>query len=544
MSYMKINSILPIGLVLICLVSIVAPTMVQAQSPDGDWSDYVNISNTPTASTYPCIVADAQGYVHVLWSEDVGGITNSPILNVDGIPALDSRGNRINYLYNIGNTLFYSRWDGESWLEPIDVQVNSTGLVEYPRAAIDHKGLMHVVWGASQGQIVQIMYSQVPANKADLTTYWTQPVVLVEQTLAAYYPFDIAVDSKDGVHIFYSQLGEHPGAFVINSSDGGKTWSNPIQVYPVQDPTGTSEGVSTTGLVIDAKDRLHATWTRYDSSGNGKAIYYSQSTDLGETWSRPFEVAKWQPGWYETDWLSTGVVGDEIHLSWEGGKVAYQNERISNDGGQTWGENQIILPNLVGENGYANYVVDSSNQLHMFVVKRADPNSFAQGVWYTTWEQNHWADPVLLGTRNLLLYEKAGELTPESLQAITRGTFTGNGLRYQMSTIVNGNQIFVVVVNEYDGEIWSSHTTLNTPQIPPVSYPSLTAPSVLVPTSTGVVTTTQVTQTMDTPTPLLQPGQTAQAGEIQPSDILLFGVFPAAVIIIGIIIYTFRSKHG
>jgi len=47
------------------------------------------------------------------------------------------------------------------------------------------------------------------------------------------------------------------------------------------------------------------------------------------------------------------------------------NERISLDGGQSWGANQRILPNLVGENGFANLVVDSSNQMHMLVVKEA-----------------------------------------------------------------------------------------------------------------------------------------------------------------------------
>jgi hypothetical protein len=423
--------------------------------------------------------------------------------------------------------------------------VNSAGLIEYPRAAVDQDGILHVVWGATEGQSVRIVYSRVPAINAVQNQEWSAPVVLVEQSLAAYYPFDIAVDSNGGVHLLYFQLGENPGVFVMNSSDGGGTWSSPIQLYQTQDPTGNGEGVSPTSLYIDEKNRMHATWTRYDTTGNGKAVYYAQSTDFGDTWSQPFEVAKWQPGWYETDWLSTGVVGDEIHLSWEGGEVAYQNERISRDGGHTWSENQIILPNLVGENGFANYVVDSANLLHLLVVKRADPNSFAQGVWHTSWDEDHWNDPVLLGTRNLLLYEKASKLDPQSLETITRGTFTGNGLRYQMSAIVNGNQLFVVVVNEFDGEIWSTHTTLDAPYIPPKAYPMPAAQTDVPPSATPQITAAPTVQPEEalSATPPIQSVETAQESGNQTSDLVLTGVLPAGIIVIGIIAYFFFIKR-
>jgi len=70
-------------------------------------------------------------------------------------------------------------------------------------------------------------------------------------------------------------------------------------------------------IITDLKNRLHVTWTLYGEEGNGIAIYYSQSLDNGKTWSKPFEVAAWRPGWYETDWLVSGVLGDEIHLIWK-----------------------------------------------------------------------------------------------------------------------------------------------------------------------------------------------------------------------------------
>lgn len=513
---------------------------VEAQSPDGSWSDFENISVTPTASTYPCIVADAQGYVHVFWSEDVGGDTNNTLLNPDGTPALDSRGNPLNVLTDDGNTLFYTRWDRNEWSEPIDIQVNPNGNIEYPRAVVDPQGMLHVVWVGSNGAATWVMYSRVWASKADSAQDWTQPIALVERTLYAYYPVDIAVDGEGGLHVLYFKLGENSGTYVINSSDGGNTWSDPIQLYQTQDPRGSNEGIAPVELVVDHNNRLHATWSRYDISGNGKAIYYSQSSDLGKTWSRPFEVDRWQIGWYETDWLSTGVVGDEIHLVWEGsGNVAYLNERISKDGGQTWGENHHILLNLVGENGFANLVTDSANQLHMLVTKRGDPSAYAHGIWYTTWDHDHWPDPVLLGTRNPMLYEKMGKQEPSDLAEVTRGTFTGNGLRYQMSAIVNGNELFTVVANEWDGEIWSSHTSLDAPYIPPKPYPQLSALSDVQPT----LTPTPAVLPIPTPTFQLQSNGPVQEGGVQPAQMILIGIIPALVIMIGIIVYS-RYKRN
>jgi hypothetical protein len=505
---------------------------VLAQVSDGQWSDFVNISNSPVASTYPAVASDTAGNLHVLWSEDIGGKTSNPSLKPDGSPLLDTRGKPVNVLDNIGNTLYYSRWDGEQWSSPVDVQANSGGYIEYPRAVVDNKGVLHAVWVATQAEFVRVMYSRVEAGKADSITDWSQPVVLVDPSLAIYYPVDISVDSKGGLHVLYSQIGDRAGAYVINSTDGGDNWSDPVQLFATMDAQGASDGVSTVRLVVDAKDRLHATWTRYDQSGNGKSIYYAQSTDYGQTWSRPFEVAAWQMGWYETDWLSAGVVGDEIHLIWEGGVGSYLNECISEDGGKTWGDN------LVGENGFASLVVDSANQLHMLVVKRGEHAESVHGIWYTTWDQDHWSDPILLGTNNFILYWKMNKMSMASIQEDLVGTFTGGGLRYQVASILNGNELFVVVVNEYGGDIWGSESTLSAPEFAPKPYPQATAP----PTMTVVPD-----QPLDTPTPTPLPNSMTsgaqQGGEIQPTTMLILGVMPAVLIIFGYLLYARLFKR-
>jgi hypothetical protein len=509
-----------------------------AQSSDGIWTDFEKISKFPTASTYPCIVSDKSGVVHVLWSEDVGGQTSNPELNPDGSQKLNDRGDPYDLLDNLGNTLYYTRWDGKRWLPPIDVQNNPNGTLEFPRAAIDSKGVLHVVWIVSSAELVMVYYSHVPAYKADSAQEWSVPVVIAGPTHASYYPIDIAVDSRDGLHVLYSQVSGNPGAQVINSFDGGESWSNPTWLFVTQDLRGSGEGVSTVSLVSDGRDRLHATWTVFDSTGNGKFVYYSRSEDLGYTWSQPFEVARWQPGWYETDWGSLAIVNDEIHLTWKGGERAYLNERISEDGGKTWGESRRILSDLVGENGFASLVVDSSNRLHMLVIKRAVEQSIVHGIWYTTWDKDHWDDPVLLGTRNFSIYWNMNKLTEEEALQVMHGTFTADGLRYQMATVLNGNELFLVVVNEFGGDIWSSRAILPAPRIDPHPYPQLTA----TPTETPKPTTKGDTIT---PTPL--PPNLQSGGQVDPSGqstILLLGLVPAVLIIVAFVAYLRLFKRS
>jgi hypothetical protein len=385
---------------------------------------------------------------------------------------LDIRGNPINIPTYTGNTLFYSRWDGKTWSTPVDVQISPTGIIEYPAAVVDKQGILHSVWVQSGVDLhyADLRYSSVRVSDAAFAGAWSKSVILAENILYNYYPLDITIDSTGGMHILYSQLGSNAGVYVINSFDEGNSWSEPILLYRTYDPNGGEEGATPVRLFVDEKDRMHATWTRYDKGGNGKAIYYSQSMNFGKTWTSPIEVAKWITGWYETDWISVGVLGDEIHLVWEGGSFAALNERISFDGGKTWNQSNQILPNLVGENGYANLVVDSDKKMHMLVVKRADGYTLSNGIWVSTWENSRWEDPILLGTTDSRLYRTADTLSEKELRSILSNSFTGNGLRYPQSAIANGNEIFVVVVNEWDGDIWSTHAKLSAPTITNNAY--------------------------------------------------------------------------
>lgn len=511
-----------------------------AQPLEPAWDDFFNLSGSPTASTYPAIAGDTQGRVHVIWSEDVGGETENILYDRDGNALIDSRGKAINYLIHDGNTLYYSFWDGESWLPPMDIQMNPTGSILYPRLEVDSAGMLHAVWVGSAGDRTALYYSRVFSSHATNVREWTKPTILAEDLLTAYYPVDIAAGANGELYLLYSRYQVDPGIYFIYSQDGGKSWSDPLQIFRTYDELARKEGASTLRLAVDAADRLHATWTRYDAGGNGKAIYYSNSEDSGRTWSAPFEAASWQPGWYETDWLVAGGAGDEIHLVWEGSAdIAATYERVSQDGGRTWSQPRWILPKLVGENGFASLVVDSSDTLHLLIVKRGDPDSIAHGIWHSSYRNNQWSEPVLVGSGYDNLYEMLDPLDQPDLLGMMQGTFTGGGLRYQDAVVVNGNELFVVIVNEYDGDVWVNRAMLDAPYRALQAYaePTPTATPTQKPASSGEIPTTPL------PAIPLDPQPSNTQANNGPARVVLFAAIPSLLLILVMIAFVRAARR-
>jgi hypothetical protein len=314
-----------------------------------------------------------------------------------------------------------------------------------------------MIWLVSAGLATDLYYSQVPVDEAESVKAWSEPVVLASNIRSTYYPAGIIADNNDNLHIIYFQVGVNPGLFVINSSDQGMNWSDPVQIYTSNSDTGGEDGCMPVRIILDNKNRLHAAWTVYGSDGNGKSVYYSQSDDQGETWSSPLLVSSVQPGWYEVDWINVGVTGDEIHLVWQGGWAPpVQYERISYDGGKTWNRESRILTGIVGENGFSDLLVDSAGIIHQLLVKRFQGSSaYVFGVWYSEFLNGQWKIPILIGVSDKNIYTElqSNTLSTNDVKSIVDGTINADGLRYQRSVILNGNELFVVVVNEYDGEI-------------------------------------------------------------------------------------------
>lgn len=342
---------------------------VTAQSQGIIWSRPLNLSNSPPLSTHPAIVTDDYGYVHVFWSEEVGGRARQP-----------------GDLGGEGNSILYTRWDGTSWSQPTDILlVPGEGIAEFVAVDIDAEHMLHAVWTGQSN----FYYSNAPSWQADSAHAWRKPIVIATGSARSRSESDILVDDSGTLHIVYATRGNEPGIYHTRSSDGGETWglagrlSEPLH--------SLEEGFSGARIIADGAGRLHAVWQTSQDEGYGQAVYYARSTDGGESWNAPAQLAYRGPNDTWMDWPYIMAHGEsELHLIYVDGTNQGRAHRISMDGGETWSEPYHVIAEMEGINGYVIPLVDGSEQLHMVVNMRSRADQVV-GVYYTRWLGDSWA---------------------------------------------------------------------------------------------------------------------------------------------------------
>jgi hypothetical protein len=435
-----IYSLLVVAVGLLAPIGLAAPN-VRAQSNAIDWSAPINLSNTPESSSRPAIVTDQFGYVHVFWSEEVGG------RSIYGVPEA---------LVHDGNTIMYTRWDGQTWTQPIDILfVPGDDVATYVAATVDADGWLHVLWSGQS----DIYYSKAPAWQADSARNWTSPLAVASGNARTQWESDI-VAGKDGkLHVVYATGGSDPGIYHIQSLDHGDTWGQPTRISGPLDIL--EENVSNSRICIDGVGRLHVAWQTNQSEGFGQSAYYARSTDGGNSWSTPYQLGYRQPGDYGVVFPSLTCVGDsEIHIINVGGAWHFgRYEHISRDGGVTWSEPYHILDELEGVNGYTYLLVDGVGQKHLITTMRTRAEQQG-GTFYAHWLGNGWS-PLDL--------------------AVPEADDTGPGAHWTATAIRLGNEIHVLWNTNFTdkaGEIWYTHGTIpGVPQQPALPVPSAALPA-------------------------------------------------------------------
>jgi hypothetical protein len=223
---------------------------------------------------------------------------------------------------------------------------------------------------------------------------------------------DVLAFSSDGVayhvHLSFDGIRQarparaENGMIVNVSKDGGKTWTdgtpaiNHINtVIPFEDKPG---------LVVDNapasrwNGNVYLAWTRFDVYGSANPehrsqIYFTRSTDQGQTFSMPFRISDTGGDCLDSDNTVEGAVpavgpNGEIYIVW-GGPLGLVFDK-SLDGGLSFGKDKVIgnipggwdfgVQGLDRANGMPNTAVDLSN----------GPN---KGTLYVNWIDARNGDP-------------------------------------------------------------------------------------------------------------------------------------------------------
>lgn len=476
---------------------------VSAQGTDILWSAPVNISNSEgLVSINPFLLSDPSGVVHLFWAEKV----------------------LADYIGEQPDTIMYTQWDGTQWSKPIDIffappeDINL--IADYPHAVIDDNGKIHLIWfGEPIAPNYALYYSSAHASQAKSPRAWQPRVTLADDLTGTQFSIYIAYTPPETLHIIYARVpgGDFPpeerAVTYIQSIDGGENWSEPVDIYttPFLD-----RGASNTVLAVEPPDKVYASWSEWDDSGNGQAIYFMRSLDNGKTWDPPVRLAERIGMEYERDWNNLASVGpNEIVSIWEGGWRAYRGAMYSSDGGVTWSEPVDVFPFLIGDNGRVEFARDSLGRLHLFIAQRIrEGYAFRgdlMGLWHSVWEGGtQWKEPT---------FE-------------VRDANTTTNMFNPKAVVVNGNQIVTAWFGYQVYEIFVMTGVIpSAPEVPPKPWPLSASLETQVPTQQEA--TPQVASTAEPPPLFINTDVDPEAIPNNATSIM-FGVVIALVLVISI----------
>jgi hypothetical protein len=221
----------------------------------------------------------------------------------------------------------------DGWTKPGRVLKSPDNYVQRMAIASDADGRVSLVWegGRSGG----IYFSTADLENATSPTEWFDPVSLPLPQGVGRSP-SIAV-SQAGIYYvaFAVPLNEGRGIYMVSSSDGGKTWSEPVMAFDAG--AAGWQMVDTPQLTLTDDNTLHLLFTQNEIIGEEGVVglYYANSKDQGQTWTQPIEVIA-QPIWASQ---LEGLSNQVVHRLWMGlverkGSDLYHE--FSNDNGETW----------------------------------------------------------------------------------------------------------------------------------------------------------------------------------------------------------------
>jgi hypothetical protein len=482
---------------LVGLLSLVLAIVPVGRAQTGSWSVPVNISRTLTGSWFPDLAVDSQGNVHVVWCET----TN-----------VEEGGYR--------EQVFHSMWDGQTWSTPNDIVPPSPDIVRNA-IATDAFGNLHLLFGGSVYKTLSIYHTQTSPASGWLVTSWSEPRLV--SINGNSYMADIAVDSKGVIHAIFDDRGEplsggSPGyadIFYRRSSDGGKTWSYPVNLS--RSPTGSSRAQ----MEIDSNDNIHVVWDEgWDKlSGQGEPLFstYTSSSDGGESWSSPTSFSYPEGTNAQLAAGSDGQGG--VVVVWRATSRPEIYCAQSSDNGASWSP-PMVIPDIfarpwTGPFDMYDMATDSGGHVHLVVVGRLSSEEDRLGVYHLEWDGTSWSPPTAI-------YREAG--FPE----------------YPKIVISEGNKLHVAwFVREVSGEggnyeVWYSSSQSASPAQTPVPLPTSTP----TPTATPLATATPTA----TPYPTLAPVGTALPDGLytESDDLIRLLVGLAPVLILAAAIFAVR----
>lgn len=322
-------SVIPILIGLVLALSLLGRPPQGVEASDSSWSEPKLLFSSPDEAFQPNLSIDQEGGVHAFW-------------HVVRAPKTSSGSTK--------DQLFYTQLRDSRWSSPTDV---FDGSATDPMSVVDQFGVIHLFWAGPNDYLFN---SDAAVGRAALASAWTSP----SSRIAVNQAGEIAADQRGNLYLVYPRAGVS-GLFYSVSNDGGNSWSFPVTISRA----GSSASANYTRVAVGPDGTIHVVWTEFQLPDGWPplGVYYAHSTDGGVSWSNPVQIAG--PGFTQGN-VAAGPNG-VVHVAWNGmSGVHGRYHRWSSDGGNTWSDADILkTPDVGGSEGPPQMVIDSAGALHI-----------------------------------------------------------------------------------------------------------------------------------------------------------------------------------
>ena len=360
-----------------------------ASSTDGGttFSESVNLSNTLDGSSNGPKIAAADDNVYVVWQDtfpanDIffaastdGGATFSEPINVSNSsasasPQLAASGDNVYLAWEdsaLGNPdIFFaaSTDGGATFSESINVSNTTDGFSSTAQLAVSENGIINLAWVDAE-----ISTDIFLASSTDGGTTFSEPINVSNTEGGAPSLSGIAA-TGDSVYVVWQDVIPGIEIFLASSTDGGTTFSDPVNV-------SVNEGISVSPVLsVHQADpsSIYVAWVDDTDTGGSFDIFFASSTDSGSTFSEIINVSN-------TNGSSTNprVVVDSagnVTVGWSDSTLDPSHDEVlvavSGDGGATFGSS-VNISNNPTSSALAQLVVSPTNEtLNILWVDQVD----------------------------------------------------------------------------------------------------------------------------------------------------------------------------